>query len=325
MLDSWKLFSLINVANVQSGLLAENLVTESDKLVDFKDISRGIPIFVPADSDLFIFEKSDIFSVGPERILHTVYGHDDKSYIGFNHAFKSFNFLSRIEVRDEFKQVLNGIIKQNRQVAQYVASLRRNIKTVGAFQTRNIPHFGHEAIMQRMLRDCDHLVINPVVGPKKKGDATLECLEDIFSNFYHNQYNGRITFKPIMANMFYAGPREAIHHARLRKALGFDLFSVGRDHAGAGGVYSPDAASNVVKRYEGSLGINVLCHTGAVFCHVCDKVLLRVDCDHRDSAKSDISGTEFRKCLVSKSKFEHSNKLLQEHLFSQKYMVFEND
>ena len=62
-----------------------------------------------------------------------------------------------------------------------------------------------------------------------------------------------------------------MHHARLRKSLGFDLFSVGRDHAGASNAYRPDAAINVIKALKRSLGIDVMCHSGAVFCNPCKR------------------------------------------------------
>ena len=128
-----------------------------------------------------------------------------------------------------------------------------------------------------------------------------------------------------MANMFYAGPREAVHHLRMRKSLGFDLFSVGRDHAGANAVYPPDAAMNVVKGLNCTLGIDVMCHSGAVFCNSCNSVVLSNECAHSDAAKRDISGTEFRECLASKSLFKFADRSLQEHLFAQKIRIFEDD
>ena len=42
--------------------------------------------------------------------------------------------------------------------------------------------------------------------------------------------------------MYYAGPNEALHHTILRQKIGFDIFSVGRDHAGAEGAYPPSLA-----------------------------------------------------------------------------------
>ena len=325
MFTNKNFFALINLANYESGLLKNNLVRAPEELEKFQCLSSGVPIFVPADPDVFIFKKTDIFSVKPNQILDTIYGHRDASYVGFAHAFSNLKFLSKFEVRDKYRTTLESIIRQNTSVKNYVSSLRRNYSKIGAFQTRNIPHFGHEEIMRRMLDFCDHLVINPVLGPKKTGDATLICLEDVFSNFYHNQFKGRVTFHPIMANMFYAGPREAIHHTLIRKKLGFDIFSVGRDHAGAGNVYLPEAAVNAVRRYSQTLGINVICHSGAVFCRSCDKVVLRDDCEHVDEVKTDISGTKFRDCLNSGELFEYASRQLQEHLFSQNYKVFEDD
>ena len=33
--------------------------------------------------------------------------------------------------------------------------------------------------------------------------------------------------------MHYCGPREALHHLNLREKFGFNVFTIGRDHAGA--------------------------------------------------------------------------------------------
>ena len=318
-------FSLINVANVESGLLRDNLVRDPHCLDRFRDLSNGIPILIPADPEVFLFRKADVFTLKQETILETVYGHQDRDYVGFCHAFKSFDFLSEFKVRDEWKSVIENVTMQNEETLAHVFALRADGLTIGAFQTRNIPHFGHEKIISRMLDHCDHLVINPVLGPKKKGDPTVECLQDIFSNFYNNKFNGRVSFKPLIANMFYAGPREAVHHARLRKSLGFDLFSVGRDHAGASNAYRPDAAINVIKALKRSLGIDVMCHSGAVFCNPCNSVVLSDECAHPISAKRDISGTEFRECLSTRSLFKFADPCLQKYLFTRKARIFEDD
>ena len=94
MLSSKKLFPLINAANVESGLLNKNLVREPNDLNKFTDFSNGIPILIPADSEVFLYRKSDVFTLKQEAILETVYGHQEKDYVGFRHAFKSSEFLS---------------------------------------------------------------------------------------------------------------------------------------------------------------------------------------------------------------------------------------
>ena len=50
--------------------------------------------------------------------------------------------------------------------------------------------------------------------------------------------------------MFYAGPREALHHTLIRESLGFSHFSVGRDHAGSDNFYRAEGAKNTLKRYQ---------------------------------------------------------------------------
>lgn len=156
MINNQKLFSLINVANVETGLLARSLVRTPEQISEFRCISRGIPILIPADPELFIFKKSDVFSIDSKQILETIYGLSDDSYVGFLHAFKFLNFLSNYEVRDEYMPALNAIIRQNETVANHVSAMRCQGETIGAFQTRNVPHFGHEEIMRRMLDHCDH-------------------------------------------------------------------------------------------------------------------------------------------------------------------------
>ena len=69
---------------------------------------------------------------------------------------------------------------------------------------------------------------------------------------------------PHLANMYYAGPREAVHMPSCEKVLDL-IFTVGRDHAGARGGYAPDAAMKLIKSRTPELGINVLCHQGAIF------------------------------------------------------------
>ena len=82
MLSSRKLFPLINAANVASGLLNKNLVREPEDLEKFIDFSSGIPILIPADSEVFLFRKTDVFTLKHEVLLETVYGHQEKDYVG---------------------------------------------------------------------------------------------------------------------------------------------------------------------------------------------------------------------------------------------------
>ena len=323
MLNKHEFFDLINAANVSSRLLDGHLVKSIAEFEEYSALYSGIPILIPANQRVFEFSRSDVFELSQSCILNVIYGINDNKYIGFKHAFPSTSFLSNFEVKKDFKVLFEKIITQNKSAVEQVAKFKKSFSTVGAFQTRNIPHFGHEEIIKLMLDRCDHLVINPVIGPKKSGDISLTCLEEIYNNFMKRKYNGRISFLPIFANMFYAGPREAFHHAIIRQNLGFDLFSVGRDHAGADNFFNVNDAPNLVKKYQSFIKMKVLSHLGAVFCLKCEAAVLRGECKHNANNFLDISGSSFRNCLKNKKIFEFADFEMQEYLFSRNLEIFE--
>ena len=323
LLNKREVFSLINAANVGSPLMHDNFVTSPETFSKFSDKAKGIPIMIPADEKLFHFGSSDVFTLSKNQILKTVYDITNESYIGFKHSFNQFKFLSNFEVKKPHKQYIDRVINQSAEVISYVASLKQKYKYVGAFQTRNIPHFGHEKIIQRLLEVCDHVVINPVIGPKKKGDVTIECLTNIFTYLSQTKYKSKISFKPIIANMFYAGPREAMHHTLMRQRIGFHQFTVGRDHAGAENAYDPQMASELVRKNTHKLEIKVMGHEGAVFCSDCDGVVLISDCSHSTRKMVDISGSDFRASIKEKNLFALADTKMQNYLLNSKMEIFE--
>jgi sulfate adenylyltransferase len=323
ILSNRELFLLFNIANIRSGLLTENFVSSTEDFLKFENKALGIPILIPADENILNFAKEDVFEIRTKQILETVYSLSDDTYVGFKHAFNKFKFLTHFEVKKAYQPYVEEIVQQNWNTIQYVDSLRNKFKDIGAFQTRNIPHFGHEKIMNRMLEHCDHLVINPVVGPKKRGDVTIKCLTNVFKYLTETKYKEKISFAPICANMFYAGPREAFHHTLMRQKIGFQHFTVGRDHAGAQKAYAPNMAAELIKQHKDKLEINVVLHKGAVFCDECDGTIILDECDHPFVSIKDISGTDFRASMVEKRLFPLADKKMQLHLFNSKIALFE--
>ena len=167
MLSSHQIFSLIGYANYRSGLLSENLVTSN---LEFEDFNRdsGIPLLIPADPVLFDFKSEDIFEISSEMLIEKIYNLSDLNYSGFKHAFKKSQFLSKICLKKVHSKFLSKIVKQNQDVISYVRGLKSRYKKVGAFQTRNIPHFGHELIIQKLIGYNKLLFINPLIGIRKK-------------------------------------------------------------------------------------------------------------------------------------------------------------
>ena len=197
MLNPSQLRSLITAENCNSGLLAENVVKSATDFRAFSDVSRGVPILIPADETVFRFHSKDVFSLDLTEIYETIYGRGAANYIGFKTSFCTSRFLSRFEIHEVFSADYRQISMHNQKAIAHVKGLREKFNYVGAFQTRNIPHFGHQRIMERMLDVCDHVVVNPVLGPKKAGDATIECLSSVFGGFFTSRFGDRISFMPV--------------------------------------------------------------------------------------------------------------------------------
>ncbi len=322
-MDKTHFFNLINAGNINSGLLSENFARSHEEFLNFPVNLKGLPILIAADSALFEFSSKDVFQISEDEILTKIYNLGNREYVGYQHAFHSNMFLRRFRVKKIFKKIVDKITLQNQTVFDEVARIREKYKIVGAFQTRNIPHFGHEKIIEHMLEVCDHVVINPVIGPKKSGDVKLEVLEMIYEYLISHKYKHRISFLPIFANMFYAGPNEALHHAILRQRVGFNVFSVGRDHAGAQGAYLPSLAVTKLVESEKNLNIKIFGHNGAVFCDTCNSAVLFGECDHDVKQYKDIAGTHLRLSIKNQEIFSFADKDMQSYLKSLNLEVFE--
>jgi ATP sulfurylase len=315
-------WTIISVGNLYSGLLEENFCTSEEEFEKF-DSSLGIPLVIDANDEVLKFDKQHIVKIERKQYISQIYGDVPETYVGVDRSYPGSAFLSGFKVRDHYKKYVQQVVDNNRYVRRTVEELKSKFGSVGGFQTRNIPHFGHEAIIHEMLRRCDYLVVNPVIGPKKRGDATLYSLEQVFNKFLTEKFSGRVLFTPLIANMYYAGPVEAIHHARMRERLGFDLFSVGRDHAGAEGVYEAYLAVQTMKSIQHRFRIALMLHDGAGYCTKCTKGVLLNSCGHSSKDICDISGTEFRYHLSSGIEFPFADRKLQESLFLIKEVLFE--
>ena len=121
LLSKPETFALINAANVHSNLLRDNFVGSPKDFVAFVDRAKGIPLMVPADKKLFKFDEKDVFEVSKGAILKLVYNISDEGYVGYRHAFSELKFLSKFEVKGDYKSFINKVIKQNLQIQAQVA------------------------------------------------------------------------------------------------------------------------------------------------------------------------------------------------------------
>jgi len=171
-------------------------------------------------------------------------------------------------------------------------------RTVAGFQTRNAPHIGHEYVQKTALSFVDGLFINPLIGKKKGGDFTDEVILESYEALIQNYFlRNSATLVTLEMEMRYAGPKEAIHHAIVRKNYGCSHFIVGRDHAGVGDYYSPFEAQEIFEDYP-DLGVMPIFFRNFFHCKKCGGPQNEKICPHGEEDHENYKGRVMRDLLL---------------------------
>jgi sulfate adenylyltransferase len=151
------------------------------------------------------------------------------------------------------------------------AQTRHRLQELGkanvvAFQTRNPLHRAHEELTRRAIRAVDGvLLLHPSVGMTRPGDVDHYTRVRTYKALAERYYSpGQIVLALLPLAMRFAGPREALWHALIRRNYGANYFIVGRDHAGPGAdstgrpFYGPYDAQQLVQRFSEELGVHMV-------------------------------------------------------------------
>lgn len=242
-----------------------------------------------ADSK-FIMTESDL-----EKVFRTL----DDAHPGVRKERERFPYRVGGPVTLLDHAFLNGALRPEDTKRIF---FEKNWKTVVGFQTRNPIHKAHEHIQRIGLEVCDGLFINPIVGWKKRGDFTEEAVMAAYRKMAEEFYPPeRVHIAGLKTQMRYAGPREAVFHALIRRNLGCTHFIIGRDHAGVGGYYGPYDAHALARELEPELGISLLLTREPYYCRRCGQIVTDKHCAHYNTDRVEISGTIIRRYIQNGS------------------------
>ena len=252
---------------------------------------------------LATLDVEEIYAYDKEYLAREVYGTTDEDHPGVRRAYAyKDRFLGGNVTLINPPQVNPPYDKfwyTPRELRERLAE--RGWTKVVAFQTRNVPHAGHEWLMKGawFAANADAILVNAVIGEKRTGDYIDEAIilaQDMLRTagyFKENVYMASI----LQWDMRYAGPREAVFHAIVRKNLGCTHHMFGRDHAGVGSYYDPYAAHRIFAELP-DIGIKPVVTLEWWYCPTCAGIAYEGLCGHHDQ-KQELSGTFMRRTLES--------------------------
>ena len=264
-----------------------------------KDLSEGEDCLIsdPDQNCLALLHIEEKFKFDKERIAGDVYGTTNPVHPGVDRTLKLGEILLGGKV-DLVRREKSTLDRFNLDPAETRVLFReKGWRTIVGFQTRNPPHLGHEWIQKTALTFADGVFINPLVGKKKRGDFTDELILEAYDSLIKNYYlRERAVLSILRTDMKYAGPREAIHHAIMRKNFGCTHFIVGRDHAGVASYYEPYAAHDMFEEFP-DLGIVPMFFSSFFHCGKCGGIANEKTCPHSGDHHVKFSGSVIRECI----------------------------
>ena len=249
-----------------------------------------------------ILDVTEVFARDPLHEARNVYGTEDPAHPGVAYLLSRPRTVAAGPVRvlplpDDLPFAAHRLTPR----ALRTEIVERGWKRVAGFQTRNPIHRAHEHLTKLALEVTDGLVIHPLVGETKNDDVPaavrFQAYETLVDAYYPKE---RTLLAAFPAAMRYAGPREALFHALVRKNYGITHLIVGRDHAGVGRYYGPYEAQEIFDRFEvDELGVSPLKFEPTFYCHACDTLASSRTCPHDESQRLELSGTRVREVLRS--------------------------
>ena len=260
----------------------------------------AVALRTPDDQIAGIVNVRQVYSRDLARETAAVYGTEDTAHPGVAavHAMGS-NYVAGT-IRYLLESDISGFPADNLTPAQTRQHFHEaGWRSVVAFQTRNPIHRAHEYLQKCALEIVEGLLIHPLVGETKSDDipahVRMECYRVLLDGYFPRE---RVLLSVLPAAMRYAGPREAIFHAIMRRNYGCTHFIVGRDHAGVGDYYGTYEAQEIFERVDRDLlGIEPLKFEHAFWCRRTGQMATAKTSPSSQEERLFLSGTKVREML----------------------------
>lgn len=294
--------SVLDSMRLQNGTVWTLPITLAINEETKKNISKQSTISLKDKNKKLIamLNLEEIYSYDKNHEAKQIYRTEDHTHPGVERLFKQGNYYAagRIEMI---------IIQEHSEFSKYklTPTETRNKfnelgwKSIVAFQTRNPIHRAHEYILKCALEIVDGLLIHPLTGKTKSGDISADIRMRSYEVLLNNYFPAERTMLSIFpASMRYAGPREAIFHAIVRRNYGCTHIIIGRDHAGVGNFYGTYDSQKIFEHFSSSqLKITPLFFDHSFYCKKCSGMASAKSCPHSVEEHIFLSGSKVRELL----------------------------
>ncbi len=271
-----------------------------EELCESLALASAAALYDPKGQLCGVLQISEIYQRDPVAEANRVYRTDSPTHPGVAYLLSRPRWLVAGEIRALPLPTDLPFAERRFTPRELREQIReRGWKRVAGFQTRNPIHRAHEHLTKLALEFADGIVIHPLVGETKGDDVPaavrFRAYEVLLDKYYPKE---RTLLAAFPAAMRYAGPREALFHALVRKNYGITHFIVGRDHAGVGSFYGPLEAQQSFDAFEPhELGVSPLKFDATFFCKVCDNLASTRSCPHEKEQRLELSGSRVRQIL----------------------------